>query len=65
MIEYFLISTQPKAINPRKRIIRKERNEDEEENDKDDDKIDPFGDNPTWDMNWVKAHKINYLGRVC
>ena len=28
------------------------------------DKIDPWGENPDWDPSWVKAHKINYLGRV-
>ena len=28
------------------------------------DKIDPFGDNPGWDPSWVKAFKINYLGKV-
>ena len=31
---------------------------------RDPDKIDPWGDNPDWDAHWVKAHKINYLGRV-
>ena len=31
---------------------------------RDPDKIDPWGDNPEWDRHWVKAHKINYLGRV-
>ena len=27
-------------------------------------KIDPFRENPGWSEDWVKAHKINYLGRV-
>ena len=28
------------------------------------DKIDPFGENPGWDPMWVKAYKINFLGKV-
>merc|ERR1712012_941430 len=53
-------STQPKAINPRRKTIRKE----DDDNVTDAEKIDPFGDNPGWSEDWVKAHKINYLGRV-
>ena len=55
-----IFSTQPKAINPRRKTIRKE----EDDNVTDAEKIDPFGDNPGWSEDWVKAHKINYLGRV-
>ena len=57
-----MVSTQPKAINPRLRLS-KNRVEDEEDGEPAD-SIDPFGDNPGWDPDWVKAHKINYLGRV-
>ena len=64
-------STQPKAMNPRRRVKDKEQVEDDEEEDeesvktsRDPDKIDPWGENPEWDPHWVKAHKINYLGRV-
>ena len=32
--------------------------------DKDDDKIDLFGDNPNWEPGWVKAYRINALGQV-
>ena len=28
------------------------------------DAIDPFGENPGWDPSWVKAYKINFLGKV-
>ena len=38
--------------------------EDENETFEDPDKIDPFGENPGWSECWVKAHRINYLGRV-
>jgi len=54
-------STQPKAINPR---IRIQKHEDEEEFAERTDKIDPFGENPGWDPAWVKAYKINFLGKV-
>ena len=63
-------STQPKAMNPRRRVKDKEQVEDDEEDEesvkpsRDPDKIDPWGENPEWDPHWVKAHKINYLGRV-
>ena len=64
-------STQPKAMNPRKRVKNKDQIVDDDEEDgksvkasRDPDKIDPWGDNPDWDSHWVKAHKINYLGRV-
>merc|ERR1712198_601219 len=52
-------STQPKAINPRRRIKRKEMSDDEDENEtfEDPDKIDPFGENPVWSECWVKAHR--------
>ena len=56
-------STQPKAINP-KRTIKRNNKVDENEDESDPDKIDPFGENPNWSDCWVKAHKINYLGRV-
>ena len=45
------------AFNPK---LRKA-NTDE---DKDDDKIDLFGDNPNWEPGWVKAYRINALGQV-
>ena len=57
-------------MNPRRRVKNKEQVEDDEEDEesvkasKDPDKIDPWGENPEWDPHWVKAHKINYLGRV-
>jgi len=60
-------STQPKAINPR---IRVDRSKNEDVNDEEgqetvpSDKIDPFGENPGWDPMWVKAYKINFLGKV-
>ena len=63
-------STQPKAINPRRRVANKNQTGDDDEDGKslraitDPDKIDPWGENPDWDPSWVKAHKINYLGRV-
>ena len=66
----YYYSTQPKAINPRRRVKDKERIPDDDEDEetvktsRDPDKIDPWGDNPDWDPSWVKAHKINYLGRV-
>ena len=41
----------------------------DDDNDEEDDvipsdKIDPFGENPGWDPSWVKAFKINFLGKV-
>ena len=67
-------STQPKAINPRKRIMKRDKPDNNGDDDNADgeggepshsaDKIDPWGENPDWDPSWVKAHKINYLGRV-
>ena len=62
-----VFSTQPKAINPRLRLRKSRSGGDDEElppPGADKDKIDPFGENPGWDPDWVKAHKINYLGRV-
>ena len=44
------------AFNPK---LRKA-NADE---DKDEDKIDLFGDNPNWEPGWVKAYRINALGQ--
>ena len=67
---YIYFSTQPKAINPRRRVKNKDLVADDDEDgesvkaSRDPDKIDPWGDNPEWDPHWVKAHKINYLGRV-
>ena len=63
-------STAPKAINPRIKVRRAKGEEevlDEDGNPVDDpkDKIDPFGENPGWDPSWVKAYKINYIGKVC
>lgn len=58
---FALFSTQPKAINPKLRLVKDRDQEGEEESGE---KIDPFGENPGWDPDWVKAHKINYLGRV-
>merc|ERR1711902_395084 len=52
-------STQPKAINPRIRVVKTE-----DDNAVPSDKIDPFGENPGWDPSWVKAYKINFLGKT-
>ena len=57
-------STQPKAINPRIKVVKSEDDEDEDEDIVPSDKIDPFGENPGWDPSWVKAFKINFLGKV-
>merc|ERR1712061_309611 len=56
-------STQPKAINPRIKVV-KEKGEENDDYIETADKIDPFGENPGWDPSWVKAHKINFLGKV-
>jgi len=56
--------TQPQAINPR---IRVRKNKDDNEEDNQDivsNDIDPFGENPGWDPDWVKAYKINFMGKV-
>merc|ERR1712152_14791 len=53
-------STQPKAINPRIRVQKAEEGQENAPSDK----IDPFGENPGWDPMWVKAYKINFLGKV-
>ena len=60
---FYSCSTQPKALNPRIRV-RKSNNDEEENQEVGSDKIDPFGDNPGWDPAWVKAFKINFLGKV-
>ena len=46
------------------RIKTKKRDEGDEESLEVNDKIDPFGENPGWDPSWVKAFKINFLGKV-
>merc|ERR1712038_2105625 len=61
-------STQPKAINPRIRVEKSEDNgeclDGEDSGKVASDKIDPFGENPGWDPMWVKAFKINFLGKT-
>ena len=59
-----VFSTQPKAINPRLRLSKSRGGDEDDLPAQGADKIDPFGENPGWDPDWVKAHKINYLGRV-
>ena len=44
--------------------MRKSNDDDEENQEVGSDKIDPFGENPGWDPAWVKAFKINFLGKV-
>ena len=51
-------------MNPRVRVKEEMVEEEGEEDKRSIDKIDPFGDNPGWDPSWVKAFKINYLGKV-
>ena len=59
-----IFSTQPKAINPRIKVVKSDDDNDEEDDVIPSDKIDPFGENPGWDPSWVKAFKINFLGKV-
>ena len=57
-------STQPKALNPRIKVPKRDNDDDEDDDQVPSAKIDPFGDNPGWDPAWVKAYKINFLGKV-
>jgi len=52
-------SPRPMAINPRIKV------KSSDGTDRPVDKIDPFAEeNPGWDPNWVKAYKVNFMGKV-